>query len=402
MSVHKLGDGRYRVMVNLGRDATGRRRQRTEVVRGTKREAERREREIRREVETGISVEPHRLSVAEYMAEWLESTKGKVEERTWERYEQIVRNQIVPTLGQVKLSKLRPLHIEQAESELARRGNRKTREPSPLSPRSLLHVHRCLHTAMDRAVKWRLISVNPVEGVDAPHVPHSEAETLSPTEAKRVIDVLTGRPYELPMLVGLFGGLRPTEYLALRWRDVDLERGELRVRQNVHRVKADRVTEHMGVEVPGFRFGPPKTHRSRRPVSIPVELAAVLRAWKKAQAAARLQAVEWYDLDLLFTDATGLPHKIQRVEDDFRKVLVDAGIEPSRHIRLYDLRHTMASLMLYMGRNLKLIATRLGHSSEVLVLTTYGHLQRPDDREAAEELWEVTRGLHDESGESAV
>lgn len=142
MSVHKLGEGRYRVMINLGRDAQGRRRQRTEVVRGTKREAERRERELRRELETGSYVEPHRLIVADYMVRWLDATKGKVEERTWVRYEQIVRHQIVPTLGHVKLAQLRPLHIEAAEAEWARTGNRRTKVPSPLSPRSVLHCHR--------------------------------------------------------------------------------------------------------------------------------------------------------------------------------------------------------------------------------------------------------------------
>lgn len=395
MSIHKLGEKRYRVMINLGRDDTGRRRQLTEVVRGTKREAEGRERELRRSLETGSYVEPNRLTVAEYMGRWLESTKGKVEERTWVRYEQIVRNQVVPTLGHVKLGELRPLHIEAAEAEWARAGNRKTKVPSPLSARSLLHIHRCLHTALDRAVKWRLLALNPVDGVDAPHVAQSEAEALTPEEAKRLIEVLRGRPYELPMLVGLFGGLRPTEYLAVRWRDLDLDRAELRVRQNVHRVRNDRITEHMGVQVPGFRFGPPKTHRSRRPVSLPAEFTGVLRLWRKAQAEARLQAASWYDLDLIFTDARGLPHTIQRVELDFGKALAEAEIPESRGVRLYDLRHTMASLLLYLGKSLKLIAARLGHSSETLVLTTYGHLQPADDREAAEALWEVTRRLRE-------
>lgn len=247
---------------------------------------------------------------------------------------------------------------------------------------------------MDRAVKWRLLSMNPVDGVDAPRVPGREAETLTPEEAKRLIEVLRGRPYEVPMLVGLLGGLRPTEYLALRWRDLDLDRAELRVRQNVHWVRIDRVTEHMGIEVPGFRFGPPKTHRSRRPVSLLMEFTGVLRLWRKAQAEARLKAATWYDLDLVFTDSAGLPHTIQRVERDFDKALVEAGIPESRDVTLYGLRHTMASLLLYLGKSPKLIASRLGHSSETLVLTTYGHRQPAEDREAAEALWEVTRRLH--------
>ncbi len=107
------------------------------------------------------------------------------------------------------------------------------------------HVHRCLHTAMERAVRWRLIAVNPVDGVEPPHVPERETAVLQPVEAGRLVQALAGAEYEVPFLVGLFCGLRPTEYLALRWRDVDLDRGELRVVQNVHRVRNDRITVHM-------------------------------------------------------------------------------------------------------------------------------------------------------------
>ncbi|MBJ7598298.1 site-specific integrase [Candidatus Nephthysia bennettiae] len=185
-------------------------------------------------------------------------------------------------------------------------------------------------------------------------------------------------------LVGLYCGLRPTEYLALRWRDVDLERGELRIVQNVHRVRNDRVTEHMGRKVAGFRFGPTKTHRSRRPVAVPAELVACLAAWKPVQAARRLRVgPAWADLDLVFTDGAGRPHAIQRVERAFEEALRKAGIQK---VRLYDLRHTMATLMLYQGEQLKLVAARLGHANETMVLRKYGHLLPGMDREAAERL----------------
>lgn len=388
MSVHKLGDGRYRVMINLGRDAQGRRRMQTEVVRGTKREAEHRERELLNARDSGTSIEPHRFTVAEFMERWLDSTRDKVEERTWGRYEQLTRNQIVPALGHLRLAKVRPLHIEAAEAEWLRRGNRRTNPPSPLSPRSVLHAHRCLHTAFERAVKWRLLAVNPVDSVDPPSVPQREGVTLTPDQAWDLLQAIEGTRYELPILIGLYCGLRPAEYLALRWRDIDLDRGELRVQQNVHRVRNDRVTEHMGVSVAGFRFGPPKTHRSRRPVAIPRELVIALRNWRKVHAAQRLEAAQWHELDLVFCDAAGLPYKLQSVEDEFHKAVVGVGLPT---FRLYDLRHSMASLLLYSGRSLKLIAARLGHSSETLVLNTYGHLQPGEDREAAEDLWEVTR-----------
>jgi integrase len=117
---------------------------------------------------------------------------------------------------------------------------------------------------MERAIKWRLLSVNPVAGVEAPHVPEKEQEFLTADESERLVAALVDQDYELPILVGLYCGLRPTEYLALRWQSVDLEAGELRVTQNVHRTRVDQVSEHMGQQIVGFRFGPAKTHRSKR------------------------------------------------------------------------------------------------------------------------------------------
>lgn len=150
---------------------------------------------------------------------------------------------------------------------------------------------------------------------------------------------------------GLFCGLRPTEYLGLRWRDLDLERGQ---------------------QVRGFRFGPTKTHRSRRPVSMPEELVQRLRLWRSVQSAHRLHVGEvWVDLDLVFTNAVGLPHSEETVRDRFHRVLEAAGLQ---RVRLYDLRHTMATLILNDTKDIKLVASRLGHSNEYLVLRRYGHL----------------------------
>jgi integrase len=316
--------------------------------------------------------------VAEFMARWLGFVRNKVEPRTYELYEQKVRNQVVPDLGHVKLAELRPLHIEQAEARWLAEGNRRT--GGGLSAQSVLHLHRCLHTALDRAVKWRLIAVNPCDGVDAPHVPETEMGFLTVSEAERLVTTLIGKEYELPILVGLYGGLRPAEYLALRWTDLDLEAGELRVMRNVHRAKAAEG---------GFRFGPTKTHRSRRPVSMPPTVVELLRAWRPVQAEQRLSlGPAWYDLDLVFTDAVGRPLSLDRVRYQFYAVLDDTGL---RRVRLYDLRHTMATLVLAETKNLKLVAARLGHANETLVLRRYGHLLPGADREAADRLGEVVR-----------
>ncbi len=387
MGIGKLGPNRYRVFIDLGRGADGKRRQHTEVVRGTRKEAERRERELLRTRETGTFVEPHRMTVAEYMTKWLESVRQKVEPNTYRGYEQRSRTHIVPDLGHVKLTELSPLLIEQAEALWLRQGNRPT--GGPLDPQTALHTHRVLHAAMERAVRWRLVPLNPVDGVEPPHVPAKERDFLTAEESERLVTALIDTEYELPILVGLYYGLRPTEYLALRWRDVDLDDGGLRVTQNVHRIRQDEATEHMGQRVCGFRFGPAKTHRSKRPVSMPAVVVELLRAHRSQQAAVRLQAgAVWTDLDLVFTDARGYPHNHDRVRRAFYKGLDTAGV---RQVVLYALRHTMATLVLHETKDLKLVATRLGHSNEMLVLRTYGHLLPGVDREAADRLGEVVK-----------
>ena len=386
MGIGKLGSGRYRIFINHGRGPDGKRLQYTEVFRGTRKDAGARERDLLRERDNAGALEPHRLTVADFMAKWLESVHDKVSWNTFRGYEQRTRTHIVPDLGHLRLRKMNALHIERAEARWLREGNRKNKAGGPLDAQTVQHIHRVLHTAMERAVKWRLLPLNPVDGVEPPHVPEKEAEFLTAEESERLVDALIDHEYELPILVGLYCGLRPTEYLALRWRDVDLETGQLRVIQNVLRVRNNHVSQHMGQEVAGFRFGPAKTHRSKRPVSMPQVVVDLLGSWKAAQAAGRLRIGEaWTDLDLVFTDARGYPHDPNRVRRRFVKALESAKV---RRVVLYALRHTSATLVLDETHDLKLVATRLGHSNEVMVLRRYGHLLPGADKEAARLLGE--------------
>jgi integrase len=391
VSILKVGPQHYRVFLHLGRDADGRQLRRSETVKGTRAEAERRERELRRALDTGTFVDPGAGTVAELMTRWLESIKDKKSERTYVRYEQMVRNQIVPDLGHIKLAQLRPLHIDAAEAKWATTGNRKTKKRGPLSPQSLLHLHRCLHTAFERAVKWRLLAINPMDGVETPYVPRNEADFLLPDEAVRLLDAIRESEYELPILVGLYGGLRPSEYLALPWRHLSIDSREVRVVQAVHRVRNDRVTRWENVEIAGYRFAPTKTHRSMRPVGLPAELVEMLLVWKPLQAATRLKAgPAWHDLGLIFSDTIGQPLDGQRVRRFFEKALTKAQVGRRR---LYALRHTMATLMLLRRESPKLVAARLGHANETLVLRTYGHLIPGQDQEAADRLAQMLRDL---------
>ena len=366
----------------------GKRRQYTEIVRGTKREAEARERALLGQRDNGVFVGLNRVTVGEFMAKWLASVRDKVYWNTYRGYEQRTRTHIIQDLGHVKLRELTPLHIEEAERRWLAAGNRRT--GGPLDPRTVLHIHRVLHLAMERAIRWRMLAVNPVDGVEPPHVPDREADFLTLEESERLVAAVIGGEYELPILVGLYCGLRPAEYLALRWRDIDLDERVLRVTQNVHKVRANEVHEQMGHDVWGFRFGPAKTHRSRRPVTMPEFLRDLLRAWRDRQRTEQrpLAGEAWADLDLVFTDARGYPHLPERVRTVFYRALKAARL---RKVVLYALRHTSASIVLHETKDLKLVAARLGHVNETLVLRTYGHLMPGADRDAADRLSQAVK-----------
>jgi hypothetical protein len=169
-----------------------------------RKDAEFRERELLRAQDGGGFLEAHRLTVGDFMAKWLESVRERVSRNTYRVYEQLTRTHIVPELGPVMLRKLSPLNVEEAEARWLREGNRKNKGGGPLDPRTVKHIHRVMHNAMERAVKWRLIMVNPVDGVEPPQVPEKEAEFLTLEESERVVDALIGHGYELPILVGLY------------------------------------------------------------------------------------------------------------------------------------------------------------------------------------------------------
>lgn len=168
-------------------------------------------------------------------------------------------------------------------------------------------------------------------------------------------------PHGLIFEVALVTGMRPEEYLALRWSDIDFERGTATVRRALVRHKKE------------FTFEEPKTARSRRSIPLPKPLIQKLARHKREQAERRLKAgCGWGNYDLVFCSETGTPHSVPNLTYRyFRPILTKAKLP---RIRLYDLRHTCATLLLIAEENPKVVSERLGHSTIVLTLDTYSHV----------------------------
>lgn len=333
--------------------ANGKRKSVAKQVRGTKKDAEKFLTAWLRDMDKGIFVEPSTLTANDYFDRWLEAAaRPRVSQRTADGYAGLLKRYVRESLGEKKLENIQPLDIQKVYAQMLQKG---------LSARIVRHTHSALHNALKQAVKWGLLQRNPAEYVELPKVQHTERRVLIPDEAIAFIEVADEMKHGLIFEFALLSGMRPEEYLALKWSDLDFERGTAQVRRALVRHNNS------------WSFEETKTARSRRTVSLPQQLFLKLKAHKRKQAEQRLRIGSlWHAHDLVFCSETGTPHSIPNLTYRyFRPILEKAGLP---QIRLYDLRHSHATLLLLADENPKIVAERLGHSTVVLTLDTYSHV----------------------------
>ena len=207
----------WRLFVELPRDAiSGKRRQKTRTVRGTRKDAERALRELIKEVERGAYSRHDRLTVADLLDRWLQDyARPNVAPKTYVRYEQIVRIDLIPALGGRDLAKLTPGDVQAYYSDRLAEGR--------LAARTIHHHHRVLKQAIKWAVGLELTYRNVADSVRPPRPERSEAQTLDAAQANLLETAAAGSTYEGPILLALYTGMRQAAVLGLRWRDVDLD-----------------------------------------------------------------------------------------------------------------------------------------------------------------------------------
>lgn len=368
----RAGDGRWVAMIDLGY-GEGRRRRRYFYGR-TRAEVARKLRAALDARDTGQLIAAGSYTVAEWFETYMRDVaKPRVRPLTFERYARDVRLHVVPAIGRVRLDKLQPAHLVALYN---------TKRAAGLSPNSIRHLHAVIRRALAVAVRWRLVAVNVATLVDSPTVPHHEVVPLSVAEAHRFLAAARGDRMAARWAVGLALGLRQGETLGLQWWDVDLENGYLRVRRTLER--------HAGA---GLVFTEPKTTRSRRVVALPPQLVAALNEHREAQGKEREIATElWRETGCVFTTSPGGPVDPSNDYRAFRHLLNEAGL---RAVRLHDLRHTAASLLLAQNVPARVVMEVLGHSQISLTLSTYTHVAPQLSREAANRMGEALWGEPD-------
>jgi integrase len=363
---------RWLVRVYLGRDRETRTRTyHNRTIYGSLRHAQAYLTKRLHERDLSRGVEGLQCTVDEFLDHWLKTAvEPKVRGKTYSDYAAMLRRYIRPAIGTRILASLSPLEIQSAYQIMIDR---------KLSARTVRYAHAVLRAAIRQAIRWQLLLSDPTQGVQLPSPQCGEMSVLTTEQARSFLRAAVHSPKGYLFAVALTTGMRPSEYLALCWRDIDWDRGTVSVVRSIHR--------HDGQWI----FADTKRVRSRRLVKLQTWVLELLRRMKdKTQAPG--EACDTAFADLIFTTAHGDPiNEEYLVKKHFKPLLREAGLP---NIRLYDLRHTSATLALTVGVAPKVVSEQLGHASAAFTLDTYSHvLPHMQDEAAAKVEAALVNGL---------
>ena len=379
-SIYQRKDGRWTAVASVGYRQG--RRIRRHVYGKTRRQVQEKLTRILRDQQYGIEPPPANQTVRSFLTDWLETTaKPRLRPRTFSGYEKQIEAHIIPALGALRLHALSPQQVQAMLSGL---------QLKHLSPATIRGVRAVLRAALGDAMRWGLVGRNAAALAYGPRVRRPELKVFSTVQAQTFLEAIKGERLEAFFCTAIATGLRLGELLGLRWSDVDLGAGTLAVRQALQ-----RVGKHL-------RFVEPKSKQSRRRVSVPVFAVRALKAHRDQQAdERRLAASKWIETGLVFTSSLGTALDERNVRRTFKNVLRTANLPD---LRLHDLRHTTATLLLSQGVHPRIVMETLGHSQVSLTLDTYSHVLPSLQAEAAKRIDDAIGcqiGCQDEQGPSA-
>jgi integrase len=372
----------FLVRVFIGRDPkTGKRKYVNKKVRTKrKKEAEQALTALLRKQDMGDLLATTPLTVKEHVEDWLENiAKQGLSGKTFKEYKGMMKRYIYDPLGSIKLSKLSGDSIQKVYGKLSERG---------LSPRTIRYCHHAFSSSLKYAVIDKRINNNPAQHVKLPKRVKPEMNAMSKKQSEAFLHATKSSRLHVFFTLMLGTGLRPGEALALMWRDFDAMNRTL------------TIVRSFGDVGEGDGFKPTKTEKGRQ-VKLPEDLTKLLLDYKEKQP---------FESDLIFPNANGTPYNERNVDNRYFKPILEAaklgeyvivmgedgkpikdkdGNDKQKFVspfRVYDLRHTHATLLLLAGVHPKIVQERLGHSSIVLTMDTYSHVLPGMQDEAASKL----------------
>jgi integrase len=364
-----LRNGKMAHLVRVADYTTGKRRNVTIGTFPTKKQAERAERDALNKRDSGASLDSTKLTIGELMDTWYLSHKTTISTQSAVDYEATIRLHIKPMLGHLRVSALTPAKARAQYLAWAEAGK---------SADVIQKCHQRLNQALDQAVEDRAIQTNPLNTVKPPRSEKKTMHWYDRDEARAFLTASRSSQYAPVWHLLLLEGMRVGEALGLRWSDLHVSDDGVTAHIQ-QQVAADKANKGKAVILPYT-----KTNHSARTVRLADETAVELKAHRKRQNEERLQSDTWEALDLITCTENGGIVSPSNVDRAMRVVTKTAGI--TKRIRVHDLRHTCATLLLQAGIHSKAVSERLGHASIRVTLDLYSHVM-PDMQKETASAW---------------
>lgn len=375
----EIGKDKWFIRIFLGRDSTGRRSYHCETYYGKKRKAENRRNELVTKHSKGELVKPPRLAFIDYLDEWINgSVEDTIAKRTFNDYQSIIERYVRPhKIARIKLVDLKAEDLESLYKDMRNK---------PLSVRTVRYVHHIIKRALKQAVRRGKVQTNIADLVELPKQKKRKIpRSFNFDQAEQFLKAASEDRYFGMWVLALDSGMRPEEYLALTWSDIDF---------NTRVVKVERVL-CWNRKGGGYYFDDVKTETSRRTIELSPSTIAALREQKRIQAEQKMKAgknwkiiyLEKAALHLMFTTHIGTPLLLSNLHRRHYKPILKRATLPAA-FRIYDLRHTCATLLGVLNVRAKLIQERLGHSTIKTTLDLYSHVLKSEQNIASGKLEE--------------
>lgn len=395
-NIQKRGDGSYFFTVSLGRGPDGKYKRATKTYKPERKMTPKQMKEhieheymkFKEEIRSGVYVSPEKMTLEAFTHEWRKKyADNELSETAMLGHLSRLENHILPVIGHVRMDQINSMMLLTLLSSLSRKDGKE----GSLSNYMKEDIYKTLKNVFKHAAKWKVTATNPMDGVNKPRDKNEESRDVSVYEPEEVAALLTAAQNEplhwrIFITLAIVAGVRRGENLGIEWPLVDFTNNTVDVSQSI--VKG----------LNGAVIKTPKSKSSRRLISLPPSVMEELRLFRIQWVSDRLKMGDkWteHEREWLFCKEDG-KHFYPTTPTKWWKGFTErAGV---RYIRLHDLRHTSATLLIAKGVHAKIISERLGHSSIKITMNTYGHALRSAD-EAAGNTFESLFAPSVDSGE---